>query len=175
MSQIIASVASTPSVPTSFVTDSGTATPIANVLNIAAYDSSINVANGITTTGVGNNVNFILSNRIHNTATSTNAATVNLLPFAMTSAGVYTIEYKVCGYEPTTPAGLDYYIKAHIISTGAALVDIDTPDFEENESPALVAADWNLVAAGTTLTLTVTGVAGKSVRYSCLATYVYTS
>lgn len=174
MSQIIASVASTPSVPTSFVTDSGTATPIANVLNIAAYDSSINADNGILSQGAGNNVDIILTNRMTGSASSVNAASANLLAFNMAAAGTYTIYYDVLGYEPTTPGGCNYKIETEVVSTGAALIVIDT-DFRENESPALAAADWTLTALGTTLTLAVTGVAGLTVRYNVLATYRYVS
>jgi hypothetical protein len=69
-----------PSVPTSFVTNSGTAVPIANVLNILA-------TNGITDSGSGNTVTITGLNA---TTTTVGVASFNSTNFAVSGSGAVT-------------------------------------------------------------------------------------
>lgn len=103
MSQIHASVSSTPSVATTYVTDSGNAVPVANILNVLG-------GSGIATTGVGNTVTINLTQVIPSYVNVTNA----MSPYAVTatdfmmscdsSTGVITIQL------PDSPTQYDQFI-----------------------------------------------------------------
>lgn len=71
MSQIYKSASSSPNVPIDFVTDSGTAVPAANTLNVFG-------ASGISTSGSGNTIT-IIGSPIGITWSTTNATTLNLV------------------------------------------------------------------------------------------------
>ncbi len=77
--------ASTPSVPTTFDADVGSATPAANILNL------LGTANQVTTTAAGNTVTFSLPQSIATTSTPTfGGLTINgFQVLKMTSPGAY--------------------------------------------------------------------------------------
>jgi len=83
-----------PEVATSYVTDSGTAIPAANILNVPGNTTTANVSNGIQTTGSGNNLTVQLTNRLIGTATSTNGSNADIITFDLgVSAAVYRFEF----------------------------------------------------------------------------------
>lgn len=164
-----------PAVPTSFVTDSGTAVPVANVLNIATSSSSINTTNGITSTGSGNNVDIILTNRIGGTGTTVGAVTTDIATFALGAvAGAYQFIIQMNGFNSTTPAGVAYLIVAAIRTTGAAGSVVNSVDpLVENEDAALVASDWDVVVVGNSLIVRALGVAGLSINWRVAGIYTF--
>lgn len=165
-----------PSIPTSFVTDSGTAVPVANILNVLANDSTANDADGITSVGSGNTVTLRLTNRLQGTGSTTGAVTADIITFSLgATPGVYAVEFRLSAFESTTPAGLGYSIFAAVRTTGAAASLIGTPDFIESEEAALVAADADIIASGNNIIVRVTGVAGLTINWSVVGLYTFVS
>lgn len=165
-----------PTVPTSFVTDSGTAVPALNTINIATSSSSINTTNGITSTGSLNNIDIILTNRITGAVTTVGAVTTTCMTFNLgVTPGVYGFEIFLNALDTTTPSGASYRIRADLRTTGAAATIIGTVDYNENEEAAMVPADWVVSAVGNSLVLNVTGVAGLTVRWSASGIFTFVS
>ena len=100
---------SSPSVPTSFVTDvNSPAVPAANVLNVLGGTTFINDDDGILTDGSSgsNTLTVFLTNRISNTVTTTDATPTNLSVNGLgASANVYNFEVNVAAYNTTDAPG----------------------------------------------------------------------
>ena len=178
MSQFfVTSVATTPSVPTSFVTDDGTATPAANTLNLLANDTQANNDNGIQTTGSGDTVTVELTNRVQTGVVSIGAGSSNVTlisfdaaPFSGTP-GTYTFDCRVAAFETSTPAGAAYNIFGAVRTDGTTPTLLGTPDKFSNEEAALTTADATLAVSGNDLVLTVTGVAGLTINWDIVGIY----
>ena len=103
MSQIYTSVSSTPSVPTEFVTDDGSAIPAANILNVLG-------GQGIETEGSGDTITINLTGVANNYVNVTNA----MSPYEVTaddyfiscnsSTGAITIQL------PNSPSLYDQFV-----------------------------------------------------------------
>ncbi len=162
-----------PSIATSYVTDSGTAVPAANVLNIFTNDTTDNNANGIQDTGSGNTVTILLTNRFHGSATTIGATTADLVTFALgATPGTYIFEINTAAFNPSTPAGAGYKTYATVRTNGIAGTLIDDQDAIINEDAALVTSDDNVVISGNNAIFRVTGVAGLTIDWVTVGTYV---
>lgn len=175
----ILSVSATPSVPTTFTADSGSATPALNNINILANDSTSNNANGISTTGSGSTITVVLSNRFVGTVTTTNATPDSSILLSLgATPGVYTFDVQIAAYDTTDLQGLGYAIFGTVRTTGAAAVLVGTPDKivnEENTPVNLAACDANLTVNANTAVITITGIAAKTINWRVLATFVFVS
>lgn len=179
MSQIIVPVSSgslPPTVPTSFVTDSGTVIPAANVVNVNGGTTTANNANGISVvanpTG-SNNMVVELTNRQNGSVTTTNATPTTLISFAAAaSATVYNVQVRIAAFDATDVAGAAYHIDAGARTTGAAVTIFPDPDFVDNEEAAMVSSDINILASGNNIIIQVTGITGKTIRWSGSITYI---
>lgn len=162
-----------PSVPTSFVTDSGTAVPAANILNVITNDTTANNANGIQDTGSGNTVTIFLTNRFHGSGTTVGATTADLVTFALgATPATYIFEITTAAFNPSTPAGAGYKTYATIRTTGVAGTLIDDQDSIINEDAALVTSDDNVIVSGNNAIFRVTGVVGLTIDWVTVGTYV---
>lgn len=156
------------------VTQSGTATAAANIINYTADDSTQNNTNGITSTASGSTFNTILTNRIQGTVSTVGNTTQTLATFTLTNAGNYKFKFEVSGYDASTPAGAGYSIDATARSNGSVASIVQTPDADEDEDALLQAeADWDVTTSGNDVLLTVTGATGVTVNWGVVGYYVY--
>jgi len=168
-----------PVVPTSFVTDDGTAIPAANILLVDALDSIEDNDSGITTkggvagTGTANEVDIVLTNRVQGTASVTGAVTGDIITFSLAAtSAVYRFEFKVAGRDTTSGDGVGYSVFAAVRTDGATATVIETPFYDADEDASLAGALIGVVASGNSIILQSTGVAGQTIAYSTVGYYV---
>lgn len=161
---------STPSVPTSFVSDSGTAVPVANVLNVLG-------TNGVTTAASGNTLTVSGANRKEGTVTTIGAVTSNVISIPLgTTPGVYTFDITASGFDSAGPLGVGYTLVGAVRTTGAAAVLIPGQVLDEfEESAAIDAATIDLAVSGNNALITATGVAGLTINWKATALYTFVS
>ena len=94
---------SSPTIPTSFITDDGTATPADNELNILGDSTTENNVDGITTTGSVDTVTILLTNRISATTTTSDGAgqTQSITLVTPDNDTGFTFRVLVNGYDAT--------------------------------------------------------------------------
>lgn len=176
-----------PSVAESFLTQDGTAVPLAHQLIINGFDSSEDNQNGITTkggvvgTGTSNEVDVVLTNRITGTATTTDAATTQTLysfPLGATP-GTYILEVQVIGYNITDELSAGYNSTRVIRTDGATAVLISAnPGIIAEETDGATNMDDVLVAngiSGNNATLTANGILDKTIHWLALTNYIFVS
>lgn len=167
------SVSSSPAVATSYTTDSGSAVPVANVLQILANDTTSNNTNGVQTTGATNIVTVQLTNRLQGTGTATGAVPEDIITFDLgASPAVYRFEFDVAGRNTGTGDGVGYSVDATARTDGASATIIQTPNIDADEDILLVAALIIVVASGNNIILRVTGVVNQVIDYSAVGLYV---
>ena len=178
MSQIYKTIASgpiPPSIPTTFVTDiNSPAVPALNILNVFGNDTTDNNANGIQTDGSSgsNTLTVQLTNRLTGTGTTVGATTDTLFSIALSgTASSYFFVIDVVGFDGTTPSATGYLISGTARTDGVTATVVGTSE-TYSEDAILVASDVDLIAVGNSVTLVVTGVAGVTLNWNCVGTYV---
>lgn len=183
MSQIIKTLTSggpiPPAIPTSFVTDvNSPSVPIANVENLIGGTSTLNKNNGIFTDGSSgsNTTTIFLSNRFIGSVTTTNATPTTIATLALGSTpGVYIVDANIAAFDTTDTLGAGYSVFGTTRTTGAASVLCGTPDKIVNEEAGVTAADCNMTVSGNSVNIVATGIAGKTIDWNCVATFVFVS
>lgn len=186
MSQIIVPVSGgilPPQIPTSFVTQDGTAVPLANILLVDGIDSSENNDNGIITkggvagTGTSNEVDIVITNRITGTATTTDDATPQILTSFSLGAtpATFLVELRIVAYNVTDSLSAGYTSTSTIRTTGAAGSEIDASPGIIAEEGAMSGVIVQNQIVGNTIETVVTGLAGKIIHWRALHTYIIVS
>lgn len=184
MSQIIKTLTSgspiPPIIPTSFVTQDGTAVPAANILIVDGFDSSENNDNGIITkggvvgTGTSNEVDIVLTNRITGTVTTTDGVTPQILTtFNLGGTpATYLLEIRIIAYNVTDALSAGYTSTSTIRTTGASATEISAnPGIISEETTMTGVVVQNQISGNSVQTL-VTGLSGKTIDWLALTTYI---
>ena len=167
---------SPPNVPTSFVTDSGTAVPAANILNVFTAESAANFDNGIHDTGSGNTITISLTNRQTGLLTTTDASVQTIITFPLgATPGVYLFDGTVQAYDITDVAGGAYNYATGIRTDGATGTILGTEFKDVFEDLAMSAADFNANVSGNNLIIQVQGLAGKTLHWNAFLSYRFVS
>ena len=174
-----------PTVPTSFVTQNGTAVPLSNVLIVNGNTSTQNNNNGIISkggvvgTGTSNEVDIVLTNRIVATVTTTDGAVpvaTQLYSFALgATPGTYLFTQDVIAYNITDSIGLSVSGKRGVRTSGAAGTLIGSDVLLNVDEGAFLLAEVVNSISGNNAILTVTGLANKTIDWLVLTTYVFVS
>lgn len=170
---------SPPAVPTSFVTQNGTSVPLANIEIINGFDSSNNNVNGISTaggvagTGTQNEIDILLTNRLHNSVTTSNAVLTSLNTFTLTAPGTYMIQVFVVAFNSTDSLGATYQYNVSLRSTGAGVITIGPAVPIEKQEGTMVGVVVSFASVGAVFQVNVTGLAGKTIDWFGLLTYQY--
>lgn len=158
-----------PTVPTSFVTDSGTAIPAANILNV-------NGSNGVVTSANpsgSNNLVISLQNSLIGQSTTVGATTADILTVDLATAGTYTFEARISGYSTAGGNGVGMSRIATFLSDGVTATIIDDSDGFDHTSVPLIDTDANYIASGRNAVLRLLGEAGFTINWGAFQAYVF--
>lgn len=161
-----------PTVATSYVANSGSASPAANILNVLASDTTSNNDNGITTTASGNTVNTLLTNRQTATLTTNNAVvqTIITLPMGATPGTIY-VYGNVQAFNASTPSSAAYSFSGGYRTDGVTATELGTEFHDTFQDPALLTSDIFLTISGNNILVQVQGVGVLSINWNCLLEY----
>jgi hypothetical protein len=179
MSQIYKSLAAgpvPPTVPTSFVTDDGTAVPALNTLNVNGIDSTENNANGILTRAnpnLSNNLEIVVTNRLQGTGTTVSTGTADIVTFVPNVIGVYSLEFRVAAYNTTSLLGAGYSLFGAIRFDGVNSNICDPFDPIDNEEGTMVNTGLNIFVSGSNVILRATGYLAQTINWSAVGLYTF--
>lgn len=160
-----------------FDLDVGTTTSVSSVMNVVGVSDFDENDNGIYTNAnpnLSDNTEIVLSNRRVDTDSVTGAVTVDLFTQDLGGvAGTYNFQCYVSGFEATTPAACAYTIFGSIRTTGASATLFITQDIIADKEAALLESDIQLVVSGNDAIIRATGVAGLTINFKVLATYIF--
>lgn len=168
---------------TSIAGNPGTSTLVSTVGNSTAAATAGAAQKGVSSynsedfTDVSGFVS--LNFKVVGTGTTVGATTADLITFALGATPAnFIFDANVSAFATAgvgSPAGAGYSLFGSTRTTGAAASLVGTPDKITNEEAALATADANLIVSGNNAILRVTGVAGLTINWKVVATYVEVS
>ena len=162
---------------TQLTTDDGVVTPSGGNVNLLADDTSVANSNGITVDGnVANTATILLTNRLQGTGTSTNSSNADAVTFDLgSSAAVYRFDFQIAGRSTAGAAageGVTYFLTGAARTDGATATVIGSAFQDVDEDTALNGSTATLVASGNDIILRLVGIAGETITYNAVGTYV---
>lgn len=166
-----------PGTDISFDLDVGMTTSVGSVMNVVGVSDFDENDNGIYTNAnpnLSDNTEIVLSNRRVDEDSVTGAVTEDLFTQDLGGvAGTYNFQVYITGFEATNPAGCAFTIFGSIRTTGAAATLFITQDIISDREAALLDANAELIVSGNDALIRVTGVAGLTINFKVLATYIF--
>jgi hypothetical protein len=165
-----------PVVPTSFVTDSGTVVPAANVVNINGSSTSSNNVNGIQVIAnpAGSNNELVqLTNRIQGSVTTANNTVTTIITFVLPATGTYSFDINIAAYNTTDTSGASYSLFVGFKSVGGVASKLNLEDKIVNEEASMILCNTSVTFSGNSVLVQVTGLVGKSIDWNAVGTYTY--
>lgn len=152
---------------------------ISQQLNIAASDSTDDVAAGLQVSGSGSTKTVELTNRYRGEAQTTDATPTDLVTIPLgATAGVYIVDVDVVAFNTTDTEGAGYNLFGTVRTDTTDSTLCGTPDKVVNEEGGMTSADANVVAGGVAdnnLYVRVTGIAAKTIEWKAIARYTFVS
>lgn len=165
-----------PTVPEEFQTDvNSPAIPAANVLIEVGGSVTANNNNGIRTDGSsgGNTLTIQLTNRLQGTSTSIGATTTDIITFAPTVVGTYSLEFRISVFNTTSVLGAGYSLFGAIRFDGVNSNICDIFDEIVNEEGAMTNLDIAVVVAGANTIVRGTGYLGQTINWAAVGLYTF--
>jgi len=148
------------SVAQSFVTQSGTAVPVANSL-------TINGANGITTSASGSTVTITLAeNTLTGTVTTVGAVGGTLISFTPVNNKGFSLQGLVVGYDTTNNVVIGGEVIAVGRNSSGNVVIVSPQNNSISYDPALAPGNFFVSQSAGNVTLVVAGVSGYTINWS---------
>ncbi len=148
-----------PNIPTSFVTDSGTAIPSANILDV-------NGQNGITTTGSGNDL--VVKFMGGTTSTAGAVSSLVVIDSNVTNNNTTTYQILIDGFDSVLNEAVGGQIIGTVKNVAGVVTVSGTPDVIKNGDPTANLADYTIISSGGNVAVQFTGVVGTNIAWNAI-------
>jgi len=163
-----------PSVPTSFITDNGTATPAGNILNVITPGGG---TQGIITSAPGSSNTLLIT--LTDTFLSGTAQTVDAGSSTFTSVvpvptsnSVVNIRANIAGYAKASGVAIGAELIGAVRNVAGSLTVIQDVEVTRNNDAALSSWSATFTISGTNVLIQVTGVAAFTINWTAIIDYV---
>ncbi len=112
-------------------------------------------------------------NRLIGDATSINGSTEDIITLDLgSSAACYRFSFDIAGRDTGTGDCVGYSLDGTVKTNGTTATLVASPFTDNDEDASLLTASIGLIASGNNAVLQVTGVAGETIVYKAVGTYV---